>query len=116
MKFGLYKIGNDFSKRHLCLDLLPGVDMWRGSYQTDIQLYSIDSAGTHHVDHSSIVNHGGKFLFEFGADVYKIEYVIYCHNSFPQNPRFYKRFSFRVDELIIANLAVKLLRKSYRFP
>jgi len=108
----LNSIGQDFSSV-VRLDILPGIYLKRGIYQTNIQ-YVTDTGGCLTMHHMSQNMHGGtneELIYNFGCDVREFTFEIYCHNSFPTSPLLHIKYSMRVDRLILLNLAAKLLNK-----
>jgi len=105
----IHKLGNEFTKS-IKLNLLPGITLARGYWQTHILFYSTDKATTEF--HSGTYNHSGyttDFDVLVGQDVRDIQFTCHRHNSFPGNPTTYIRYSMRVDRLIFLNLIYKLV-------
>ena len=106
----LQHIGQDFTTT-VKLNMLPGIKLPRGVYQTNIQ-YTTDSGGNMTIHHISQNMHGGtttELEYIVGQDVRHLTFQIYCHNSFPTNPLINYSYSIRVDRLILLNIALKLL-------
>lgn len=105
------RIGQDFTTQFK-MNLLPGIVLKRGIYQTNIQ-YQTEYNGLITMHNISQNMHGGtdaELTAIFGRDVRYIDFQIYCHNSFPTNPLVNYRYQLRIDHLILLNLAVKLLK------
>lgn len=105
-------VGQDFTTQ-VKMNLLPGIkQLPRGIFRTDIQ-YVTETSGTITMNHMSMNMQGNKsqdFDIIVGRDVRYLTVHIYCHNSFPSNPLISYRYSMRVDQLLLLNLAVKLLK------
>jgi hypothetical protein len=104
----LFKIGNDFSSHSVKLDLLPTIKLRYGFYEVDIRSYSKDKHGALQIDNSSLTCYG-EMTIEFGSDVYRVDYTIRRYSS--SHLSFFKQFSFKLDELILLNLAAKFFCK-----
>jgi hypothetical protein len=106
-------IGQDFSTS-VKLNILPGLKLKRGIYQTNIQ-YVTDTGGLitiHHMTQNMHSGIGEEMFYVFGRDVREITFQIYCHNSYPTNPLVNYRYTMRLDRLILLNLAARLLKFS----
>ncbi len=105
-------VGQDFTTQ-VKLNLLPGIkELPRGVFRTDIQ-YVTETAGTvtmHHMSQNMMGNKSHDFDIIVGRDVKYLDVHIYCHNSFPSNPLISYRYHLRVDQLLMLNMAVKLLK------
>lgn len=105
------RIGQDFTSEFR-INLLPGITLKRGIYQTNIQ-YQTEYNGMITMHNVSQNMHGGTLTeleAVIGRDVRYIDFQIYCHNSFPTIPLVHYRYQMRIDHLILLNLAVKLLK------
>jgi hypothetical protein len=105
----IHKLGNDFTKS-IKLNLLPGIKLAGGYWQTEITFVTTDKATTAY--NSGTYNHGGlptDFDVIVGQDVRDIQFRCYRHNSFPGNPNTYIRYSKRVDQILFLNLVYKLI-------
>lgn len=102
-------IGNNFFKYAPILDILPGIDLPRGLYNVEIVSYSDNE----YKSHSSYLLPPDKsnFLIKIDPETYLLDIKVYCHNSFPSSPLINYWYQIRVDDLILLNLACKLLRK-----
>lgn len=104
-------IGQDFTTQ-VKLNLLPGIKLKRGVYQLQIQyMTDVGSVTTmHHISHNMLMGKPTEFDMIVGRDVRYLDVMICCHNSFPTNPLVNYRYSMRVDQLLLLNMAVKLLK------
>jgi len=104
------RIGQDFSNS-IHLNLLPGIELARGYWQTDIRyITDVNSITTLH---NSTYNHGGKpndFFAIVGQDVREIEFRCYRHNSYPGKPNTYIHYNMRVDRILLLNFVYALTR------
>jgi hypothetical protein len=95
----------------MSLDLLPGIKLPPGIFQTQIQ-YITDVGGMitmHHMSENMLSSTKNKYII--GNDVREISFQIYYHNSFPTNPLINHAYTLRIDRLIMLNLACKLIKK-----
>lgn len=103
-------IGQDFTSQ-ISLNLLPGISLPRGIFQSHIQ-YITDIGGLitlHNMSNNMMGSDKKDLTYIIGRDVRSIDFHIYCHNSFPTRPLVQYRYNMRIDQLILLNLAVKLL-------
>ena len=103
-------VGQDFTTK-IKLNLLPGIKLPRGYYQSSIQ-YLTDTNGTITHHHQSMMTDGKNLEVIVGRDVRSIEFTIYCHNSFPTSPLIYYRYNMRIDRLLMLNIASQFVNLS----
>ena len=105
------KFGSDFSTSYK-LNLLPGITLPPGYLQTTVSFVSEHFETAHTAYNSSQFNHGNEpseLDCIVGRDVIYLALTTYRHNSFPGNPTVNYAYNLRVDQLILLNLACKLL-------
>lgn len=102
-------IGQDFTSK-VKLNMLPGISIKSGIYQTHIQ-YVTETNGvvTMHNISQNLVNRRENFDAVVGKDVKYITFQIYSGGYPPASTSLNYQYSLRVDQLILLNLAVKLL-------
>ena len=112
----ILKLGDDFTKS-IKLNLLPGVILAKGYWQSDVRFHSVNKQGITEFNHGTF-NHGGEpsdFDVIVASDVREITFMCYRHNSFPGHPNTYLKYTMRVDHLILLNFAYRLAGTTIKF-
>lgn len=105
-----HRIGQDFNK-FLKLDLIPWTELKSGYWQVNISYITEENNTT--MFHNATFNTYGvnsDFRAIVGFDVRFITITIHRHNSFPGSPSGIVQKTLSVHQLIMLNLASKLLK------
>lgn len=103
-------IGQDFSSS-IKLELFPGIDIPNEFYHVTIQ-YISDKFNLTEMHFSSFSSNNRSLHLHMGCDVYSISVTIESYNtSFFNKNHSYFHYSLRVDQLMLLNMAEKLLKK-----
>lgn len=101
----MMRVGDDFTSS-IILDVLPGADIPSGIYYVEI-IYNNQYQFNHSTMHTPIKNKKG-LKIEFGKDVYSINLRI--HKPSLSNEIFKYEYIVRLDNLILLNLAYRLIK------